>query len=137
MTEHIIEPLDEAGCWDLLEQHEFGRLAFAVANDPDIVPLNYCARDGKLYFRTGAGSKLLAVTINNKVAFEFDVIEDGIAKSVIIYGTVREMDDATERDFFESLALRPWVPTHKYHYLEITPTEINGRLFHLGEMEED
>ncbi len=137
MTKNIIEPLDEAGCWELLEGHEFGRLAFSVANEPDIVPLNFCARDQKVYFRTGSGSKLLAMTINQKVAFEFDLVEDGIAKSVIIYGTAREMDDESEREFFESLPLRPWVATHKYHYLEITPREIHGRLFHLGELEED
>ena len=132
MSDDVVTTLDEERCWELLESHEFGRLAFAVANDPDICPVNYCARNRKLYIRTAAGSKLLSVTINHKIAFEFDHVRPTEAMSVIIYGRARELDTDEEREFFESLPLRPWVPTEKYHYLEITPDEISGRRFKLA-----
>ncbi|GAB78392.1 Pyridoxamine 5'-phosphate oxidase [Austwickia chelonae] len=132
MSEQTLEILDEDRCWELLESHEYGRLAFAVANDPDICPVNYHARGRKLYVRTSAGSKLLGVTINHKVAFEFDQIRPHEAVSVILYGTVRELDSPEEREFFESLPLHPWVSTEKYHYLEISGDEISGRRFRLG-----
>ncbi len=132
MSEQMMDVLDDARCWELLEQHEYGRLAFAVHNDPDICPVNYCARDGKIYIRTAAGSKLLGVTINHKIAFEFDQIRPHEAVSVILYGTARELNSPEEREFFESLPLRPWLATEKYHYLEISPDQVSGRRFQLG-----
>lgn len=131
MSDDVVTELEEGRCWELLESHEFGRLAFAVANDPDITPVNYCARDGKIYIRTAAGSKLLSVTINHKIAFEFDQVRPTEAVSVILYGRARELDTAEEREFFESLPLRPWISTAKYHYLEITPDQVSGRRFKL------
>ena len=133
----VVEVLDEAACWELLETHEFGRLAFSVANEPDIVPINFCARYHKLYMRTANGSKLLGVTINQRIAFEMDAIDGDVAQSVILYGTCRELETTAEREFVDTLPLRPWVPTLKYHHLEITPTEIHGRRFHLGPLTDD
>jgi hypothetical protein len=37
-----------------------------------------------------------------------------------------EIEEANE------LPLRPLVPTLKYIYVEVTPTEVTGRRFHLG-----
>lgn len=132
MSDETVTILDEGECWALLESHEYGRLAFAVANDPDITPVNYCARDRKIYIRTAAGSKLLGVTINHKIAFEFDRVRPNEALSVILYGRARELDTDEEREFFESLPLRPWVSSAKYHYLEITGDRISGRRFPLA-----
>ena len=33
----------------------------------------------------------------------------------------------------DELPLKPWLPTLKYNYVEITPEEISGRRFQLGE----
>ena len=65
----------------------------------------------------------------NKIAFEFDSIRRHEALSVIVYGTARELTQPAEREFFESLPLRPWVRSEKYHYLEISADEISGRRF--------
>lgn len=138
MSDDVVTILDEDRCWELLESHEFGRLAFSVANAPDICPVNYCARDRKLYIRTASGSKLLSVTINHKIAFEFDQIRPTEAMSVIVYGRAREIDSQDEREFVESLPLRPWVATpQKYHYLEITPDAVSGRRFKIGRRGDD
>ncbi|WP_210424460.1 pyridoxamine 5'-phosphate oxidase family protein [Gephyromycinifex aptenodytis] len=124
--------LSEDEAWALLEENSLGRLAFAVAGDPDIVPINYCASGRRLYFRTAGGSKLLGLTINQSVAFEVDTIEDDVARSVVLSGQARKLETSAEIEFADSLPLRPWVPTLKYQYVEIEPDEVNGRQYHLG-----
>ena len=69
------------------------------------------------------------MTINRKIAFEFDKVRPTEAMSVIIHGQARELYTDEERDFFDTLPLRPWVSTEKYHYLEITPDQVSGRRF--------
>lgn len=124
--------LSQDECWDMLSGMSFGRLAFAVAGVPEIVPINYTVADRKLYFRTSEGTKLSGLTINHSVAFEIDTYEDDSAASVIISGTARELQSKDELAWAETLPLRPWVPTHKYHFVEIVPDEVTGRLFRLG-----
>ncbi len=133
LDEDIVQSLSVDESWELLESHRFGRLAFAVANDPEIVPINYCVADRKLYFRTAEGSKLLGVTINNQIAFEIDEMRDGAAVSVIVKGEARELQTSAEIEFAEGLDLRTWVPSRKVHFLEITVTELSGRRFALDD----
>ena len=33
----------------------------------------------------------------------------------------------------EDLPLKPWTPSLKYNFVEITPREVSGRVFRLGE----
>ncbi|GMA39024.1 pyridoxamine 5'-phosphate oxidase family protein [Mobilicoccus caccae] len=127
-----VQVLDEADSWDLLEAHSFGRLAYAIGSRPELVPINYCARDRKIYFRTAGGSKLFGVTVNHNVAFEMDTIRGDIARSVIVAGTARRLESEDEIEFAQSLPLRPWIPTDKFNYVEIEVDEISGREFHLG-----
>lgn len=133
MEDDIVEDMSREQAWEFLGSQEMGRLAFAVAGDPEIVPINFCATNDKVYFRTAEGSKLLGVTINNRVALEADRIEGDTALSVIVHGIAREIDTIDEYEFAESLPLRTWVQTRKVHYIEITPEEISGRRFRLGE----
>lgn len=128
----IMRDLSIEEIWQMVEANSFGRLAFAVAGVPDIVPINYVAHDRKLYFNSSEGSKLLGVTINQQVAFEIDEIGDGFARSVIMYGWARELTTSEELEWAQTLALRPWVPTLKYHFVEITIEEASGREFKLG-----
>ena len=131
-----VEPLSEEESWAFLESQEFARLAFAIAGEPDIVPINIYARDRIVYFRTAEGSKLLGITVNANVALEADAIAGDQATSVIVHGTARELERDSEYDYADSLPLRSWVPTLKYHYVAITCEEITGRRFHLGEPQE-
>jgi nitroimidazol reductase NimA-like FMN-containing flavoprotein (pyridoxamine 5'-phosphate oxidase superfamily) len=132
MSGDIMRDLSEDEIWHLVEANAFGRLAFAVAGAPDIVPINYIAHERKLYFRSSEGSKLLGVTINQQIAFEIDEVEDGIARSVIMYGSARELTTSEELEWAQTLPLRPWVPTLKYHFVEISIDEASGREFRLG-----
>ena len=53
-----IEILENAECWDLLREHQVGRLAVDIAGRPDIFPINYLVHGGGILFRTAPGTKL-------------------------------------------------------------------------------
>jgi nitroimidazol reductase NimA-like FMN-containing flavoprotein (pyridoxamine 5'-phosphate oxidase superfamily) len=127
-----VRTLSEDECWELLLSSSFGRLAASVADDIEIFPLNFVAADKRLLFRTAEGTKLLALTVNNKVALETDDIGRADAWSVVVKGIARILDTQAEIDAANALPLRPLVPTLKYIWVEITPTELSGRRFALA-----
>lgn len=127
-----ITPLSAEQCVRLLENSTLGRLAVAVAGQPDIFPINYAFADGTLLFRTAEGSKLAASVANPRVAFEIDGYTDSSAWSVVVKGEARLVDTGTEQDALNEASLHPWVPTIKMNLVKVVPTEISGRLFRLG-----
>jgi nitroimidazol reductase NimA-like FMN-containing flavoprotein (pyridoxamine 5'-phosphate oxidase superfamily) len=126
-----VQVLSNDECWELLLSSSFGRLAAAVADDIEIFPLNFVAADQRLLFRTAEGTKLLALTVNNKVVLETDAIGRTDAWSVVVKGIARVLDTQAEIDAANALPLRPLVPTLKYIWVEVTPTEVSGRRFAL------
>ena len=123
----VLEPQD---CWALLGGAEVGRLAVAVAGQPDIFPLNFAVVDSTIVFRTGEGTKLLAVAIGPAVAFEVDGYDPlaGTAWSVVVKGWAEEVPTYEQ---LEDLAFPvfPWSATPKGRFVRIRPTEISGRRF--------
>lgn len=129
--ENPVSILSDEECWEFLGSQEFGRLAFHLAEQVHITPINYAVDDGTLLFRTAEGSKLLAVVMNPDIAFEVDAYDDETAISVILRGSARLLEE-DEAHRSENVPLRPWVPTLKYNVVEIRPTEISGRQFSLA-----
>ena len=117
-------------CWTLLAREEVGRLAVAVAGQPDIFPLNFAVVDGTIVFRTAEGTKLLAVAIGPAVAFEVDGYDplEGTAWSVVVKGVAEEVPTYEQ---LEDLAFPvfPWSATTKGRFVRIRPTEVTGRRF--------
>jgi nitroimidazol reductase NimA-like FMN-containing flavoprotein (pyridoxamine 5'-phosphate oxidase superfamily) len=128
-----MQVLPEAECWARLEATEFGRMAYHLADEVHIAPVNYAVSGRKIVFRTSEGSKLLGVVMNEDVAFEIDRIEDSDenAWSVIARGKafILEGDEARDTD---NLRLRPWVTSEKFNVVAISVQEISGREFHLA-----
>ncbi|WP_110240323.1 pyridoxamine 5'-phosphate oxidase family protein [Nocardioides gilvus] len=123
--------LTPAECWELLRSKEFGRLAFHLAEEVHLTPINYAVDHETLLFRTAEGSKLLAVVMNDDVAFEIDEYDDRSARSVIVKGRARLLPE-DEAHRAENVPLRPWVDQeHKYNVVEIVPTKVSGRQFDL------
>ncbi|WP_110181021.1 pyridoxamine 5'-phosphate oxidase family protein [Nocardioides solisilvae] len=132
MTEQTApRALDEDQAWEFLRSHEFGRLAFHLADEVHIAPINYAVDHRTLLFRTAEGSKLLGVVMNPDIAFEVDEIDEHEATSIVIRGTARRLEE-DEAHRAENVPLRPWVDDLKYDVVEITPTEVTGRRFHLS-----
>ena len=132
MTEHSpVTTLDEETSWGMLHDQEFGRLAFHLADEVHLVPINYAVDDRRrLVFRTAEGSKLLGLTMNADVAFEIDEYTEDLARSVVVRGRARELQ-GSEADEAEQLPLRPWVEGAKFNVIAVEVDEITGRRFEL------
>jgi nitroimidazol reductase NimA-like FMN-containing flavoprotein (pyridoxamine 5'-phosphate oxidase superfamily) len=66
------------------------------------------------------------------VAFECDSHSDSDAWSVVVKGRARAIESQSEIFAADQLPLKPWIPTLKYIYVRIEPTEITGRRFERG-----
>ena len=131
-AESPVQILSEEECWNALLSASLGRLAVAVGGLPDIFPVNFIAADRHLMFRTASGTKLIELTVNERVAFETDGVGRDEAWSVVVHGTARALETQREIDAAAALPLRPLIPTVKPVFVEIVPTSISGRRFILG-----
>lgn len=120
--------LDE--CWRLLKANSVGRLALSAAGEIDIFPVNYYADGSTILLRTAPGTKLVELTLDERVAFEIDGYTNEKAWSVVVKGTARQLESGDDIAEAEKAPLRPWIPTLKYRFVRITPKEITGRTFH-------
>ncbi len=133
MSEHSpVTVLPEETCWQMLRDEEFGRLAFHLADEVHLVPINF-ALDARrrIVFRTAEGSKLLGLTMNADVAFEIDHVEEDQATSVVVRGRARQLE-GHEADEADQLRLRAWVDTVKFNTIAVEVDEITGRRFELS-----
>jgi nitroimidazol reductase NimA-like FMN-containing flavoprotein (pyridoxamine 5'-phosphate oxidase superfamily) len=137
-TSDGVTVLDEDECWRLVDAAEYGRLALAVAGEPEIFPVNY-ALDGRvLLFRTAEGTKLAALTISSRVAFEVDgfLPDSGEAWSVVIKGRAERVERFPEIYAAEKLPLYPWQASPKQWFVRVQPARVTGRRFVRGPRED-
>lgn len=131
MSDSPVTTLSPEDSWAMLRSNEFGRLAFHLADEVHITPINYAVDDqDRIVVRTAEGSKLLGLTMNADVAFEIDEFDEEEARSVVVRGRARTLD-GHEADETEQLPLRPWVDTVKLNVVAITVDELTGRRFSL------
>jgi nitroimidazol reductase NimA-like FMN-containing flavoprotein (pyridoxamine 5'-phosphate oxidase superfamily) len=71
--ESQLEEIPAEECWELLGQHEMGRIAIVVGGKPQIFPVNYGLKGKVIVFRTAVGSKL-AYAPESPVAFEVEPV---------------------------------------------------------------
>ena len=128
MDEEVVTWLSQEECWQMLQEEEFGRLAFRLVDEVHITPVNYAVDHGTLLFRSAGGNKLLSAALDSEVAFEIDRYGDHHARSVVVRGTSRILGEDEEHRA-EHVALRPWVGTPKYSVVEIRPRVVTGRHF--------
>jgi hypothetical protein len=125
--------LEPNACWALLRSTDVGRLAIAVENRPEILPINYLVDHGTIVFRTAAGAKLAAMVSDGLVAFEADGYDAaaGDAWSVVIKGVAKEIKRPHEIFEAAALPLFPWHAAPKHHFVRVVPEDITGRRFHV------
>jgi nitroimidazol reductase NimA-like FMN-containing flavoprotein (pyridoxamine 5'-phosphate oxidase superfamily) len=129
-TDDPVTVLSIDECWELLEEEEFGRLAYRLVDEVHIVPINYVADERALLFRTTSGNKLLAAALHSDVALEIDWHDEHSAWSVVARGRLRQLEEDEEHRT-EALPLHPWVQTLKYDVVELAPETVSGRFFRL------
>ncbi|NEM90071.1 pyridoxamine 5'-phosphate oxidase family protein [Galbitalea soli] len=127
-----VELLGSDEAWRLLAAHSFGRLALAAAGEVDVFPINYFCDGHSILLRTAPGTKLLELAITGRAVLEIDEYTDTVAWSVVAKGPASELESQTEIDEADRAPLTPWIPTLKYRYVRIHPTEVTGRRFSRG-----
>ncbi|MDH5238964.1 MAG: pyridoxamine 5'-phosphate oxidase family protein [Acidimicrobiia bacterium] len=124
-----IEVLGFDECRELLATTSIGRVAFQVAGDIDILPVNYVMVGHLITIRTAIGEKLGAAVMNEALAFEIDHydLSSRTGWSVLAKGTGREApDEDIER--LERTGLEPWAGTEsRDRWIQIVPHELTGR----------
>ena len=126
-----IATLTPGESWELLGTQKLGRLVVHIRDRIEVFPVNFVTNNGKVVFLTAEGSKLADLTVFPDVAFEADHVAAESAWSVVVHGIARRLDKQHEIAEADELPLYSWIPTPKYNYVEITPTEISGRRMHL------
>ncbi len=135
-ADDLTQALDEAQSWQFLTEHRIGRLAIVIGGEPDIFPVNYVVDGRSIVFRTAEGSKMLAVALGGRMAFQVDEWDHTGAVSVLAHGTARELGPGQIQSV-EQLGLTPWVATLKVHWVRLEVDEIAGRAFAFGPEPED
>ncbi|HMM83420.1 MAG TPA: pyridoxamine 5'-phosphate oxidase family protein [Terrimesophilobacter sp.] len=125
-----VSTLDLDECWRLLTANSLGRIALSAAGEIDIFPVNYYADGSTILLRTAPGTKLVELTLDDRVAFEIDGYTGDMAWSVVVKGTAHQLESGDEIGEAEAAPLTPWIPTLKFRFVRITPKEITGRKFH-------
>jgi nitroimidazol reductase NimA-like FMN-containing flavoprotein (pyridoxamine 5'-phosphate oxidase superfamily)/osmotically-inducible protein OsmY len=96
MLAPLFDELSVEDCERLLERTHVGRLAFALRDVVEVVPLGYHFEKGWIYGRTSPGGKLTTLDRNRRVAFEIDEVTGPLEwKSVIVHGSFYLLDPAS------------------------------------------
>lgn len=122
------EEIPPHDCLHLLAGEEVGRLVVVTDHRPQVFPVNYALDGAAVVFRTGPGTKLVAVA-QALVAFEVDRLEGSRPWTVTVRGWAQEITSADGPGLRERLAalhVRPWASGDRLHYVRIQPETITG-----------
>lgn len=124
--------LDKSQSWRLLRHTSHGRLGLSVADQMNLVPVNFRIDQDRIVFRTAPGKKLTQLKTQPRVIFQADGILSDQAWSVLARGTARVLESPEDVERAEGLGITTWIPTVKEHFVEIAVEEIHGRHFVFG-----
>jgi nitroimidazol reductase NimA-like FMN-containing flavoprotein (pyridoxamine 5'-phosphate oxidase superfamily) len=118
-------------CWRLLREADVGRLALVVDDHPEIFPVTFAVDSGTVLFRTGAGTKLVALADSPVVAFEVDGYDlaTQVVWSVVVKGRAQVVRGASALLETTDVAVHPWHASVKNHFVRLEADEVSGRCF--------
>lgn len=121
--------VDRDECLELLGRAGVGRVGLTVDALPAILPVNFSLLDGDVVFRTGWGSKLRAAADGQVVCFEVDGFDpaDRTGWSVLVIGRSEVLRDRDRVARARALALEPWAPAPRDHFVLVRTEMISGR----------
>ena len=138
MASGLMEDMAESACFELLNKHHFGRVAFTARADrpPMIMPVNYLIHGNTVVFRTDPDSKLGSALRSATVSFEIDGIDERerTGWSVIVFGRAQEVVDPHDLDDLRQTPLVPWAPGDRSQYVRITPEIVTGRRISVADL---
>jgi len=106
-----------------------GRIAYTREALPAVELVNFAMYGGDIVIRTDAGGKLAAATRGAVVAFEADSVDVAMQAgwSVTVVGQARAVTEPEEIGRLQQIALMPWAPGARDHFIRISPAIVNGR----------
>jgi transcriptional regulator with XRE-family HTH domain len=125
----ITGKLGPTECRRLIAPGGIGRIAFATAGGPVVLPVNFTVVADTIVIRTRAGT-VIDAHAGDQVAFEVDHIDDALCQgwSVLIAGQAHRVAQASElRHLREDAAVGPWPGGDREVYVRIVPSRITGR----------
>jgi hypothetical protein len=128
----LLQHLDEARCWQLLAEHQVGRIGYVDADGPVIIPLNYRVHDRLLYVRTASHNDLAVHLPGRRAAFEVD---DSDARthtgwSVLVRGPVHHVLHGAMAVSEGWPGSSPWPDGLRTMVFCLTPDRVTGHLLH-------
>jgi nitroimidazol reductase NimA-like FMN-containing flavoprotein (pyridoxamine 5'-phosphate oxidase superfamily) len=125
----LLEELDLETCYRRLATQQVGRVVATAGALPLVVPVNFALDGHAVVFRTASGGTLDAATRGTVVAFEVDEIDPHVRSgwSVVVTGVASPIDDLSDLLRAQQLAIAPWAPGRRDHYVRITPGLVTGR----------
>jgi uncharacterized protein len=131
----VLEHLSRDECMRLMGSVAVGRIVYTRQALPAVELVNFALDDGDIIIRTDAGGKLAAATRGAVVAFEADSVDDAghAGWSVTIVGQARAVTEEAELRHLERIALTPWAPGRRDHFIRISPVIVNGRRVGAGQ----
>jgi uncharacterized protein len=125
-----VEELSREECFKLLQYRSYvGRIGFVIEGRPVVLPVNYIAERGSVFFCTEGGSKLSVASGGARVAFEVDdskaLYHSGW--SVLVLGTAHEVTDADELARLRRGPLKSWAVHPSAHWVRVSIDTISGR----------
>src|SRR3954471_22569191 len=104
----------------LLAACRLGRIAVIAPGWPPVIrPVNFVfdERTQSVVFRSARGSKLTALLLTQRAAFEVDGVTGGAGGGGIVQGRVEEVTTAAELGRLAGSGLEPWMPGDLPHWL--------------------
>lgn len=127
MSEYPIDHLNDEESWEIIQANQIGRIASARDGAPDIYPVSYVVHNWKIYFRTGAESRLRKETDGRVVAFETDAQILRHFSSTVALGVVRTLTNDEAAKVLDQLPIVNFAPDRDYVWMEMDPAEVRGR----------
>lgn len=124
-----VETLDRDECRSLLASRQVGRLAYAGAFGPRVVPLNYTLVDEFILFRTGPGSDAAREVPEHWVAFEVDDVDEFLRAgwSVEVRGFAELLPISSIRMLDPTRTPQPWPEGDHSLLIRLPLTNVTGR----------
>lgn len=122
--------LDRTECFELLRRGGVGRVAVNVAGAPPLVrPVNFLFDEPSqsVVFRTGRGSKLTALLLSERAAFEVDDAGGAGGWSVIVTGRAEEVRESFDVARLDAAGLPDWAPGERPYWVRVRAETVSGR----------
>lgn len=125
----VLESLDPRECRRLLGSGGVGRFVYVDDRGPAAIPVNFRMLGDDIIFRTSAWGSLAQRSLQRRVSFEVDHIDDALGEgwSVLVSGRAHLVTDPDELASARALGIDPWAGGARETYIRISPLVMTGR----------